>query len=144
MSKCVAITGATGFIGQRVCGLLHQRGWRVRALLRSPARAQALRACVDEPVLGGLDDTAALTRLVSDAVAVVHCAGAVRGADQQAFDRVNVDGLRNLLGALGAVDTPARLLCLSSLAAREPQLTKPAGSHTSHIERRQSTTLAVW
>ena len=128
MSKCVAITGATGFIGQRVCSLLHQRGWRVRALLRSPARAQALRACIDEPVHGGLNDTAALTRLVSDAVAVVHCAGAVRGADQQAFDRVNVDGLRNLLAALGTVDTPARLLCLSSLAAREPQLSFYAAS----------------
>ena len=58
MSKCVAITGATGFIGQRVCSLLHQRGWRVRALLRSPQRAQALQSCIDEPVPGGLDDLA--------------------------------------------------------------------------------------
>ena len=57
-----------------------------------------------------------------------RCAGAVRGADQQAFDRVNVDGLRNLLAALGTVDTPARLLCLSSLAAREPQLSFYAAS----------------
>jgi nucleoside-diphosphate-sugar epimerase len=128
MSKCVAITGATGFIGQRVCSLLQQRGWRVRALLRSPARAQALRACIDEPVQGGLDDTAALARLVSDAAAVVHCAGAVRGADQQAFDGVNVEGVRNLLAAFSAVDTPPRLLCLSSLAAREPQLSFYAAS----------------
>jgi len=129
MSNCVAITGATGFIGQRVCSLLHQRGWRVRALLRSPARAQVLHSsCIDEPLQGGLEDRAALARLVSDAVAVVHCAGAVRGADQQAFDRVNVDGVRNLLAALGTVDTPPRLLCLSSLAAREPHLSFYASS----------------
>jgi nucleoside-diphosphate-sugar epimerase len=128
MSNCVAITGATGFIGQRICRLLHQRGWRVRALLRSPARAQALQSCIDEPVPGGLDDVAALTRLVSGAAAVVHCAGAVRGASREAFDRVNVDGVHNLLTALGAEDTPPRLLCLSSLAAREPELSFYAAS----------------
>lgn len=128
MSEWVAVTGATGFIGQTLCRLLRQRGWRVRALLRSPARAQALQSCIDEPVPGGLDDVAALTRLVSGAAAVVHCAGAVRGANREAFDRVNVDGVRNLLTALGAEDTPPRLLCLSSLAAREPQLSFYAAS----------------
>lgn len=128
MSDCVAITGATGFIGQRVCSLLQQNGWRVRALLRSPARAQAQQLRIDEQVQGGLDDVAALTKLVTGTVAVVHCAGAVRGASQQDFDRVNVDGVRNLLTAIEAVDTAPRLLCLSSLAAREPQLSFYAGS----------------
>jgi nucleoside-diphosphate-sugar epimerase len=128
MSKCVAITGATGFIGQRVCSLLHQRGWRVRALLRSPTRAQALQPCIDEALQGALDDRAALARLVTGVTAVVHCAGAVRGASPQAFDRANVDGVRNLLAALGADDMPPRLLCLSSLAAREPELSFYAAS----------------
>lgn len=126
MSKCIAITGASGFIGRRVCSLLQQQGWRVRALLRSPA--PALHTCVDEQVQGGLEDVTELTRLVSGAAAVVHCAGAVRGASQQAFDRVNVDGVRNLLTAIGAIDVPPRLLCLSSLAAREPQLSFYAAS----------------
>jgi len=128
MPECVAVTGATGFIGQTLCRLLQQHGWRVRALLRSPGRARELQLCVDEPLPGALDDPAALTRLVSGAAAVVHCAGAVRGASQQAFDRVNVDGVRNLLAALGAVDKPPRLLCLSSLAAREPHLSFYAAS----------------
>ena len=126
MSECVAVTGATGFIGRRVCSLLQQRGWRVRALLRSSAPGP--QACIDEPVPGRLDDVAALTRLVSGAAAVVHCAGAVRGASRGAFDRVNVDGVRNLLAAIAALDLPPRLLCLSSLAAREPQLSFYAAS----------------
>jgi nucleoside-diphosphate-sugar epimerase len=126
MSDCVAITGATGFIGQRLCSLLQQSGWRVRALLRAPARAKHLS--LDEQVEGGLHDLDALRRLVSGAAAVVHCAGAVRGASQRDFDRVNVDGVRNLLAAMDAVGATPRLLCLSSLAAREPQLSFYAGS----------------
>lgn len=128
MSEWVAVTGASGFIGQTLCRLLRQRGWRVRALLRATQRVEASRLCIDEPVAGALDDAAALHRLVDGAAAVVHCAGAVRGASQAAFDRVNVDGVRSLLAALGKVDPAPRLLCLSSLAAREPQLSFYAAS----------------
>jgi nucleoside-diphosphate-sugar epimerase len=59
---------------------------------------------------------------------VVHCAGAVRGATPEQFDRINVEGVRQLLLALESQDTPPRLLMLSSLAAREPQLSFYAAS----------------
>lgn len=116
----MAVTGATGFIGAAVCRALHGAGHTVRILARSPQRAQALGDCVDEVVRGDLHDPAALARLVEGADAVVHCAGAVRGASQAAFDRINVQGVENLVAAMAG--GPARLLSLSSLAAREPLL----------------------
>lgn len=128
MSEWVAVTGANGFIGRTICRLLHDEGWRVRALVRSEARTQVLKACVDEWMLGDLGDCVSLQKLIVDACAVVHCAGAVRGASQQAFDRVNVDGVRNLVDVISASRHPPRLLCLSSLAAREPGLSFYAAS----------------
>lgn len=128
MPKRVAITGASGFIGRSLCRLLHDSGWVSRALVRCPERARPLAAWVDEQVVGDIGDPAALSRLIEGSEAVVHCAGAVRGANQQAFDRVNVEGLRKLIGAAGASNRPPRILCLSSLAAREPQLSFYAAS----------------
>jgi len=116
----VAVTGATGFIGAAVCRALHEAGYGVRILARSPQRAQPLAGCVDEVVQGDLHNADALARLVDGAGAVVHCAGAVRGASQAAFDRINVQGVENLVAALAGGS--ARLLSLSSLAAREPSL----------------------
>ncbi|MFQ5643447.1 MAG: NAD-dependent epimerase/dehydratase family protein [Thiogranum sp.] len=128
MSEWVAVTGATGFIGQAICRLLHATGWQVRALVRSGARAHALEGFIDERVTGDLDNREALDRLCSNAVAVVHCAGVVRGVDARAFDHVNVDGVRNLVELMLSHTSPARLLCLSSLAAREPALSFYAAS----------------
>ena len=128
MSRVVAVTGATGFIGQTICRLLHADGWRVRALVRSQGGDRALRGVVDERVSGDLEDSAALDSLVAGSFAVVHCAGAVRGATQQAFDCVNVAGLENLVNAVAGMTHPPRLLCLSSLAAREPGLSFYAAS----------------
>ena len=121
MTQTVAITGATGFIGQSITRQLILGGYRVRALVRAVNRAGCLPEGVDV-VSGSLEDSASLTSLVQDVSAVVHCAGAVRGAAQEQFDRVNVVGLRRLLQALEVQDKPPRLLSLSSLAAREPRL----------------------
>jgi nucleoside-diphosphate-sugar epimerase len=125
-AECVALTGATGFIGAAVCRALHDAGYAVRILARSPRRAQAVSTCVEEIVQGDLHDQAALSRLVDDVCAVVHCAGVVRGASQAEFDRINVQGVANLVTAMA--NGPARLLSFSSLAAREPSLSFYANS----------------
>ncbi len=127
-SEWVAITGATGFIGRSICGLLHDEGWKLRALVRSEARVALLKGNVEQCVFGDLDNRESLQKLIADAVAVIHCAGAVRGASRRAFDRVNVDGLGNLLDAILASDRIPRLFFLSSLAAREPELSFYAAS----------------
>jgi 2-alkyl-3-oxoalkanoate reductase len=73
-------------------------------------------------VEGDLGNAAALQQLVADCAAVVHGAGAVRGNSQADFDRVNVAGTAALLAAINAQQHPPLTILLSSLAAREPQL----------------------
>lgn len=122
MSQVIALTGATGFIGQSICRRLAADGHCVRALVRNPRASQLPPLHKAEIIVGDLASSESLDALVSGADALVHCAGGVRGATQEQFDKVNVAGTRNVLQALQRATNPPRLLAISSLAAREPQL----------------------
>ena len=120
----IAVTGSTGFIGTRLVARLAQRGYQVRALVRRQLPA----APRIEQLHGSLEDASALRRLVAGADAVLHLAGAVRGAQRADFDRVNVAGTSALLDALDVAAPRVPLLVCSSLAAREPGLSHYAAS----------------
>ncbi len=122
--KLVAITGITGFIGRTLAARLAASGWQVRGLARPGRQAGG----PFQVVRGSLENFFSLRELVQGADAVVHCAGAVRGASEDDFDRVNVAGLERLLRAVRAHARSAKLLCLSSLAARRPELSFYAAS----------------
>ncbi len=130
MSTLIALTGATGFIGTRLCAQLRDRQFSVRVLVRNPARATALSTLGVEIVRGDLSDADALTQLVQDCDAVIHLAGAVRGNDQAQFLETNRDGTSRLVEAVRQRAPSAHFLLISSLAAREPGL-----SWYSHSKR---------
>jgi nucleoside-diphosphate-sugar epimerase len=120
----VAVTGAAGFVGRMLVARLRARGTPVRAL-------QHRAAVTGDPgitvVRGGVDDPAALARLVSGAGAVVHLAGLVAARRRADFDRVNAEGTARLAAAAEAAGVP-RLLYVSTLAARAPHLSAYAAS----------------
>lgn len=125
----VAVTGATGFIGRRIVRALVECGYDVRALARrSPAGEQADAADAVSWVLGSLTDREALATLVKDAVAVIHCAGATKALNREAFLAVNGAATRLLAEVAAAERQPPRFIYLSSLAAREPRLSAYAAS----------------
>lgn len=123
----VALTGATGFVGSALARFLMQRGDRVRLLHRSEAPPFALSQG-SMWVRGDLDDQAALDRVVDATDAVVHCAGAIRGATAAVFQHTNVTGTKNLMNVVSRQPMAPYLVVLSSLAAREPQLSHYARS----------------
>jgi nucleoside-diphosphate-sugar epimerase len=114
---------------------------RVRALVRSPHKACHLAEQGVTLIQGDLDDTTALRELVNGTAAVIHAAGAVRGSCQADFDRINIAGTANLLAAIKPLANPPRLLLLSSLAAREPQLSWYAASKRGAEHLVEATTL---
>lgn len=124
----LALTGATGFIGTTLLSHLTAAGWRVRALYR-PGKG---RVPPELPgvkwVAGDLEDDNILNALVAGTDAVIHCAGAVRGASRADFDRVNEDGAQRIALAAARQTEMPRFLLLSSLAARVPDLSHYAGS----------------
>jgi nucleoside-diphosphate-sugar epimerase len=127
-SRTVALTGATGFIGSTTAQHLKTAGWQVRALIRRGSEGRLAPGTVTERLEGSLDEPNSLHRLVQGAHAVVHCAGAVRGATRGDFDRVNVEGVMGIAQAAAAQAVKPRFLLLSSLAAREPHLSHYAAS----------------
>jgi len=77
---------------------------------------------------GNFREPAVLARGLTGTVAVVNCAGSVRGTTAAAFDAANVSGVRQLCQALSRLSQPPALLHLSSLAATEPHLSAYAAS----------------
>jgi len=122
MSKLVAVTGATGFVGSHLIRGLSTAGHRVRILARRMPIAALTPDRPLEVVLGDLDDRRALERLIGGADAVIHVAGIIKAKRAAEFHRVNVDGTRNLAAALATVPSETRVIHVSSLAAREPAL----------------------
>ena len=114
----VAVTGATGFIGQLLVQSLIKKGWKVRALTRSPRVSNENI----EWIMGDLGNQVALQSLVKNVFAVIHCAGVVRGGSFKEFAYNNVDGTNNLVNVSIKQIPPPKFLFVSSLAAREPSL----------------------
>lgn len=120
----VALTGATGFLGRHLLWSLTARGYNVRALSRS-GRVDGVEADV---VTGDLGDPAALADLVHGVDAIVHAAGLIKASRAAAFHEVNAEGTARLLRCAIARAPGAHVLLVSSLAAREPQLSPYAAS----------------
>ena len=113
----VALTGATGFVGQAVLDVAQQRDIRVRALARRP---QPERDNVDW-LAGSLGDAQSLAGLCEGAEAVVHVAGLTNAPDPSAFHDANVAGTQRLIAAAKEARVK-RFVFVSSLSAREPGL----------------------
>ncbi len=100
MSRTIAITGATGFIGGALVHAMCDLGWNVRALTRArTSAAQALAERGVTLVTGDLGDHSALRNLCEGADAVIHCAAEMGKGDRSKSERVNVDGTSAVLQA---------------------------------------------
>ncbi|MET4639780.1 NAD-dependent epimerase/dehydratase family protein [Mycetocola sp. 2940] len=105
----VLVTGASGLLGRAVAAELHSAGHEVRCFQRRPS---LVAGAVDS--LGSVTDPDAVGRAVSGQDAVVHLAAKVSLAGDPAdFDRVNVDGTRNLVDAARSAGV-ARFVYVSS------------------------------
>ena len=112
----IAVTGGTGFVGARLIAALRQEGHEVRALTRRPRDDSDGLAWVR----GSLEDADALASLAEGADALIHVAGVIN-VDRAGFEAGNVAGTAAVLEAAKAKRV-RRFVHVSSLAAREPQL----------------------
>lgn len=124
MGRVVAVTGATGFIGRHLTSRLVAEGWTVRALCRDPSRAPP----GTQVVAGSLEDGGSLRRVVEGSDVVVHLAGLVKARRASEFERANARGVTHMVEALRAATAPRRLVLVSSLAARDPEVSAYAAS----------------
>jgi uncharacterized protein YbjT (DUF2867 family) len=113
----LAITGATGFVGQVLVRRALAEGWQVNAL----SRTGTLAVEGADVIKGHLADPASLDRLVKDVDAIIHVAGVVNAPDRDGFETGNVAGTLAVIEAARRAGV-ARFVHVSSLTAREPDL----------------------
>lgn len=127
-ARVIAVTGATGFLGRHVVVALARTGQNVRILARRDPPRELWRGVALEVILGGLEDPGALDHLTRGADAVVHVAGLIKARSPGEFLHVNRDGTHAIAAATSRHAPTARFVAVSSLAAREPQLSDYAAS----------------
>jgi len=117
-SPVAAVTGATGLLGNNLVRLLVDRGWRVRAVVRSAtAASRTLAGLPVEAVVADLADGAALGAALDGCRAVFHSAAHVHCGWRHfdAMHATNVGGTARV--ARAARDAGARLVHVSSVDA---------------------------
>ena len=112
----LAVTGGTGFVGRHLLAMAVSADLEVRALTRGWKPPENEICWID----GALDRPETLLKLARGADAFIHIAGLISGS-RQAFETVNVSGTAAVIDAARKAGV-RRFIHISSLAAREPQL----------------------
>ena len=127
------VTGATGFVGGRVAGLLAERGHTVRFTYRASARLGGLSELDLDPVKADVLDRAGMRRAVRRCDVVFHSAGYVNSRPVERVWRLNALSPRIVVEA-AAAEGVRRVVLTSSVAAIG---TAPEGevADESHVYR---------
>jgi uncharacterized protein YbjT (DUF2867 family) len=94
----ILVTGATGFVGGHVVHALRADGRDVRCLVRDRRRAERLQAWDCELAEGDVIRPETLHAAAAGCDTVVHLVAIRQGRPEQ-FQRIMIDGTRNLLAA---------------------------------------------
>jgi len=142
----VFITGGTGFIGGHVVRKLRERGDDVRALVRTPAKGEALQALGCELVSGSLSDGDAIRAGMEGCDAVIHGAAVyevgIPESEHRAMYEANVVGTETVLRAALEAKVP-KVVYISTVAAFgntrgevvDESYEHPGTSYTSYYEQ---------
>lgn len=102
------VTGGSGYVGRNLIRQLKARGDTVHALVRSPGSARVVEGLGAEPVMGELDDRAAMQAGMSGCDTVFHAAAEVsEWGPRERYHAVNVEGTRRVLEAARGAGVPA-------------------------------------
>ena len=111
------VTGATGFLGQRVVKELLSRRHQVRCLIHSPGSERIFDHRAVEVHYGSITSPESLEQSFHDVQSVVHLVGIIRPTRRATFDAIHRQGTANVVSA--AREAGAReLIYVSALGAR--------------------------
>lgn len=113
----ILVTGATGLISSHIAEKLLTQNQSVRALVRTPEKANFLKEAGAELMLGDVLDPDTLPRAFAGVHTVYHCAALVQlQGVRQPLLNTNVQGTRHVLRAAVEADVK-RFVFTSSVAA---------------------------
>lgn len=95
----ILITGGTGFVGGHLIKRLIKKGLSVRVLVRNPAKARPLKELGVEVIPGDITSRSSLDAAVFGTERVIHLVGIIQEAASATFQKIHVEGTRNILDA---------------------------------------------
>jgi NADH dehydrogenase len=114
----IAITGGTGFVGSHFARHVLGEGHDVVLVSRTANRDSGTQSSAKVTrVSSDLSDINVLTEAFAGCEAVAHCAGINREIGRQTFQRIHIDGTRNVLEAAKRAGV-RRIALMSFLRAR--------------------------
>lgn len=115
----VAITGGSGFVGRHLARRLAAEGHELMLLARGVDRRDPSVAHIPGVsfVAADLSDPALLEKAFADCDAVAHCAGINREIGAQTYQRIHVEGTKNVVAAAGRAGV-RKIFLMSFLRAR--------------------------
>lgn len=121
MSQPILIAGATGGVGQQLIGKLLAQGQTVRALVRDVTQGNALFGAHEglQLVGGDVRETVSLPRAVIGVRAVICAIGARVPVGANSPEKIDYEGVRNLVLAARNASI-GRVLLVSSLGVTHP------------------------
>src|SRR5438046_2536592 len=115
----IAITGGTGFVGRHLARALSEGGHKVVLIARGiDQRDESVRRLAGAsfaPI--GIDDEDKLAGVFAGCDGVAHCAGINREIGNQTYQRVHIEGTRNVVNAAKRAGM-RKVVFLSFLRAR--------------------------
>ena len=122
MTQPILIAGATGGIGQQLVGKLTAQDVDVRALVRDLAQAQKLFSPQDclQLVEGSTSQTVTLPNAIVGVRAIICTIGARAPAGENSPEKVDYEGVRNLIMAARNASV-GRFILVSSLGVTHPE-----------------------
>jgi len=120
------VTGANGFIGSHLVKYLAESGYVTRALILRGTGTDLISRIHPsyhnvEVIECDITDPASIRPWFHGQDYVFHLAGAIRGFSQAEFDRINVQGTKNVLAACKAMcPNLKRFVLFSSMGAAGP------------------------
>lgn len=117
--KKIAVTGASGFIGNTVCRHLIKEGHQLKVLIRHTDENSLIGLDIQR-FTGDLFITETLDELMMDTEIVIHLAGKVSiyPSEQKEIFQTNIEGVKNILAACKR-NQVKQLIHFSSIHARK-------------------------
>lgn len=115
----IAITGGTGFVGRHLARALSLNGHEVLLIARGKDKHSSEALHLPEAIFhpSDLSDARQLAPAFSSCGAIAHCAGINRELGAQTYDRVHIQGTRNVVEAARRAGV-GKIVLLSFLRAR--------------------------
>lgn len=111
--KKALVTGATGFVGSRLCQELLENGFSVRAMVRKQSKRSSLSNLQVEIIEAELTNPESLKKAVEGVDVVFHIAALYREAKfpDSVYWQVNLDGTKSLLEAAKSAGVEKFIYC---------------------------------